>query len=202
MLLRCCEVDVDRRRDVADYHQRECAARGTPSDGSASAVRCGISKTSMRPSELGRCGPISGGFEIPPGSALPPAPGSAHRGFIVQPLLVPRRNDAVAARVRDGRSEVLRHWSNSSISRLSAFGSCSRAALHPTNCMSRLPRGCRQSGKRPSAVNGCIVAEPLAKAVRASDAARCRCRRLRSLEPRLTAVTEGSGRASLKLRKG
>jgi RNA polymerase sigma-70 factor (ECF subfamily) len=39
MLLRCCEVDVDRRRGVADYQVRESAACGTPNDASASSRR-------------------------------------------------------------------------------------------------------------------------------------------------------------------
>jgi RNA polymerase sigma-70 factor (ECF subfamily) len=41
MLLRCCEVDVGRRRGVSDYHVRESALCGNPSDGSASARGCG-----------------------------------------------------------------------------------------------------------------------------------------------------------------
>lgn len=48
MLLRCCEVDIDRRRGVADYHLRESAVCGTPSDGSASASRCGVAACSSR----------------------------------------------------------------------------------------------------------------------------------------------------------
>lgn len=48
MLLSCCEVDLDRRRGVADYHVREAAACGTPSDGSASVGGCGISGCSPR----------------------------------------------------------------------------------------------------------------------------------------------------------
>jgi len=48
MLLQCCEVDVDRRRGVADYHLRESAACGTPSDGSAPASRCGVGARSPR----------------------------------------------------------------------------------------------------------------------------------------------------------
>ena len=48
MLLRCCDVDVDRRRGVADYHLRESAACGTPSDGSAAAGGCGMSGCSPR----------------------------------------------------------------------------------------------------------------------------------------------------------
>jgi RNA polymerase sigma-70 factor (ECF subfamily) len=48
MLLRCCEVDVDRRRGVADYHLRESAACGTRSNRSASESGCGISGCSPR----------------------------------------------------------------------------------------------------------------------------------------------------------
>lgn len=48
MLLRCCEVDVDRRRGVADYRVRESAACGTPNDASASASACGVSACSRR----------------------------------------------------------------------------------------------------------------------------------------------------------
>jgi RNA polymerase sigma-70 factor (ECF subfamily) len=48
MLLRCCEVDVDRRRGVADYHLRESAACGSPSDEAASVGGCGISGCSPR----------------------------------------------------------------------------------------------------------------------------------------------------------
>jgi RNA polymerase sigma-70 factor (ECF subfamily) len=40
MLLRCCEVDVDRRGGVSDYHLRESAACRRPSDESASARGC------------------------------------------------------------------------------------------------------------------------------------------------------------------
>jgi RNA polymerase sigma-70 factor, ECF subfamily len=43
MLLRCCEVDVDRRRGVADYHVRESAPCRRPRGASASARGCGIS---------------------------------------------------------------------------------------------------------------------------------------------------------------
>ena len=48
MLLRCCEVDIDRRRGVADYHLRESAACGTAGSGSASARRCGTAGCSPR----------------------------------------------------------------------------------------------------------------------------------------------------------
>jgi RNA polymerase sigma-70 factor (ECF subfamily) len=48
MLLRCCEVDVDRRRGVADYHLRESAACGTRSNRSASESGCGIPGCSPR----------------------------------------------------------------------------------------------------------------------------------------------------------
>lgn len=67
MLLRCCEVDVDRRRGVADYHLRESAACGTPSDGSASGGGCGISGCSPRRALHGRTrefGPNMGEFEF------------------------------------------------------------------------------------------------------------------------------------------
>jgi RNA polymerase sigma-70 factor (ECF subfamily) len=49
MLLRCCEVEVDRRRGVADYHIRESAACGTASAGSTSAGGCGVSGCSSHP---------------------------------------------------------------------------------------------------------------------------------------------------------
>jgi RNA polymerase sigma-70 factor (ECF subfamily) len=42
MLLRCCEVDVDRRRGVADFHMRESASCGGPSDASPSSSGCGV----------------------------------------------------------------------------------------------------------------------------------------------------------------
>ena len=42
MLLRCCEVDVDRRRGVADFHMRESASCGGPSDTSSSSSGCGV----------------------------------------------------------------------------------------------------------------------------------------------------------------
>ena len=48
MLLQCCEVDIDRRRGVADYHPRETAACGTTSDAPASSGGCGISGCSQR----------------------------------------------------------------------------------------------------------------------------------------------------------
>jgi len=41
MLLRCCEVDVDRRRGVSDYHLPESAVCANPNDESASARGCG-----------------------------------------------------------------------------------------------------------------------------------------------------------------
>jgi RNA polymerase sigma-70 factor (ECF subfamily) len=49
MLLRCCEVDVDRRRGVADYHRRESAACGASADAPASAGGCGSAGCSSRP---------------------------------------------------------------------------------------------------------------------------------------------------------
>jgi RNA polymerase sigma-70 factor (ECF subfamily) len=42
MLLRCCEIDVDRRRGVADFHVRDSAACDTSSDASASPCGCGV----------------------------------------------------------------------------------------------------------------------------------------------------------------
>ena len=45
MLLRCCEVDVDRRRGVSDYHLRESAACGTRGNSSASGCGCGCSSS-------------------------------------------------------------------------------------------------------------------------------------------------------------
>ncbi len=48
MLLRCCEVDVDRRRGVADFHMRESASCGNPSDPSASSSGCGGGACSPR----------------------------------------------------------------------------------------------------------------------------------------------------------
>jgi RNA polymerase sigma-70 factor (ECF subfamily) len=42
MLMQCCEVYIDRRRGVADYHPRESAACGTTGDGRASSGGCGI----------------------------------------------------------------------------------------------------------------------------------------------------------------
>ena len=48
MLMRCCQVDVDRRRRVADYHLRESEACDTPGNGSASKSGCGISGCSPR----------------------------------------------------------------------------------------------------------------------------------------------------------
>jgi RNA polymerase sigma-70 factor (ECF subfamily) len=48
MLLRCCEVDVDRRRGVADFHMRESASCGGPSDPSPSSSGCGAGACSSR----------------------------------------------------------------------------------------------------------------------------------------------------------
>jgi RNA polymerase sigma-70 factor (ECF subfamily) len=42
MLLRCCEVDVDRRRGVADFHPREPASCGTSSSSGCSAGPCSV----------------------------------------------------------------------------------------------------------------------------------------------------------------
>ena len=48
MLLRCCEVDVDRRRGVADFHMRESASCGGSTDVSPSASGCGVGDCSRR----------------------------------------------------------------------------------------------------------------------------------------------------------
>jgi RNA polymerase sigma-70 factor (ECF subfamily) len=48
MLLRCCEVDVDRRRGVADFHMRESASCGNSSDKSVSSSGCGVGACSPR----------------------------------------------------------------------------------------------------------------------------------------------------------
>jgi RNA polymerase sigma-70 factor (ECF subfamily) len=48
MLLRCCEIDVDRRRGVADFHRRESASCGTSSDTSPSSSGCGAGACSPR----------------------------------------------------------------------------------------------------------------------------------------------------------
>ncbi len=48
MLLRCCEVDVDRRRGVADFHMRESASCAGPSDPSQSSSGCGVGTCSPR----------------------------------------------------------------------------------------------------------------------------------------------------------
>jgi RNA polymerase sigma-70 factor, ECF subfamily len=56
MLLRCCEVEVDRRRGVADFHMREPASCGTSSDASGSSSRCGAGACSQR-----RSGPSASG---------------------------------------------------------------------------------------------------------------------------------------------
>jgi RNA polymerase sigma-70 factor (ECF subfamily) len=42
MLLRCCEIDVDRRHGVADFHRREPASCGTASDASPSTSGCSV----------------------------------------------------------------------------------------------------------------------------------------------------------------
>jgi RNA polymerase sigma-70 factor, ECF subfamily len=42
MLLRCCEVEVDRRHGIADYQVRPSAGCGTPHGPSASASGCGV----------------------------------------------------------------------------------------------------------------------------------------------------------------
>ena len=48
MLLRCCEVDVDRRGGVAEYHLRKSAACGTQRDRSTSTSGCGMAGCSPR----------------------------------------------------------------------------------------------------------------------------------------------------------
>jgi RNA polymerase sigma-70 factor (ECF subfamily) len=48
MLLRCCAVEVDRRRGVADYHPRESATCGTSSSKSRSGGGCGMASCSSR----------------------------------------------------------------------------------------------------------------------------------------------------------
>ncbi len=48
ILLRCCEVDVDRRRGVADFHMRESASCGNSSDTSGPSSGCGVGACSPR----------------------------------------------------------------------------------------------------------------------------------------------------------
>lgn len=49
MLLQCCEVDVDRRRGVADFHPRESASCSTSTDmSSPSTCGCGAAACSPR----------------------------------------------------------------------------------------------------------------------------------------------------------
>lgn len=48
MLLRCCEIEVDRRRGIADYQVRPSAGCGTPHGVSASASGCGVGACSTR----------------------------------------------------------------------------------------------------------------------------------------------------------
>lgn len=48
MILRCCEVDVDRRNGVAAYHLRRSAACSTQKDRSTSTSGCGIAGCSPR----------------------------------------------------------------------------------------------------------------------------------------------------------
>lgn len=48
MLLRCCEVDVDRRRGVAEFHMRDSASCGSSSDTAASSSGCGVGACSPR----------------------------------------------------------------------------------------------------------------------------------------------------------
>jgi RNA polymerase sigma-70 factor, ECF subfamily len=42
MLLRCCEIDVDRRRGVADFHLRDSASCGTSTEAPTSPSGCGV----------------------------------------------------------------------------------------------------------------------------------------------------------------
>jgi RNA polymerase sigma-70 factor, ECF subfamily len=48
MLQRCCEIDVDRRRGVADFHLRESASCGTRGDASPSSSGCGVGACAPR----------------------------------------------------------------------------------------------------------------------------------------------------------
>jgi RNA polymerase sigma-70 factor (ECF subfamily) len=48
MLLRCCEIEVDRRQGVADFHLRESASCGGSSDSPASSCGCGVETCSPR----------------------------------------------------------------------------------------------------------------------------------------------------------
>jgi RNA polymerase sigma-70 factor, ECF subfamily len=48
MLLRCCEVEVDRRRGVADFHMRAPGSCGGASDASPSSPDCGVGACSTR----------------------------------------------------------------------------------------------------------------------------------------------------------
>jgi len=48
MLLRCCEVDVDSRRGVADFHMRESESCAGPGDASPSSSGCGAGPCSPR----------------------------------------------------------------------------------------------------------------------------------------------------------
>jgi RNA polymerase sigma-70 factor (ECF subfamily) len=48
MLLRCCEIDVDRRNGVADFHMRGPGACGDPGHTSASSSTCGVGSCSQR----------------------------------------------------------------------------------------------------------------------------------------------------------
>jgi hypothetical protein len=42
MLLRCCEIDVDRRRGVADFHLRDSASCGTSTEAPTSPSGGGV----------------------------------------------------------------------------------------------------------------------------------------------------------------
>ena len=48
MLLRCCEVDIDRRHGVADFHRRESASCGGSVDVSPASSGCGVGSCSQR----------------------------------------------------------------------------------------------------------------------------------------------------------
>lgn len=48
MLLRCCEVDIDRRHGVADFHRRESASCGGSVDVSPASPGCGVGSCSQR----------------------------------------------------------------------------------------------------------------------------------------------------------
>ena len=47
MLLRCCEIELDRRRGVSDYHPRESSGCSTPEHAAATSARCGAGSCSQ-----------------------------------------------------------------------------------------------------------------------------------------------------------